>query len=338
MKTIKTIFLILFLFACIQLTGSEVFRGDTVRISIGNILVEVSSCDLKVNTVEKADIPGKVTQIIAELKNVEINPPGVNERIKVRLSGVYKGGETIYKKLYLEKEAITGSEVILTQDERLYKGQGKYLFEFEDLNYLIRIFLEEIGDAGTITQPEFVSNLKKADTQIPPNREKTNGWLILGQENEFRKYFLRESPPVTSDMIVLTAGIGSGIVKNQFVSDINFRIGLTFGKKATYRNIYFADYEIMYDFSQGSTGGPFQTNHFLSFGLEHNKSLNPEKDNWYGLSFGYLLNANSNFFEKNTYRFRLHKRIYKTFMIIPELYFNDFFKDVYPGIRFNVTF
>jgi hypothetical protein len=334
----KTIFLILFLFACIQLSGSEVFRGDTVRISIGNILVEVSAYDLKVNTVEKADIPGKVTQVLAELKNVEIIPPGVNERIKVRLSGVYKDGETIYRKLELEKETVSGSEVILNQDERLYKGQGKYLFEIEDLNYLIRIFLGEIEDAKKINQSEFVSNLKNADNQIPPNREKTNGWLILGQDNEFKKHFLRESPPVTSDMIELTAGIGSGLVKNQFVSDINFRVGLSFGKKATYRNIYFADYEIMYDFSQGVAGNPFKTNHFLSVGFEHNLSVNPSKDRWYGLSFGYLLNANSNFFDDNTFRLRIHKRINKTYTIIPELYFNDFFKNVYPGVRFNVVF
>lgn len=334
----KTILLILFFLACIQLSGKEVFRGDTVRIAIGNILVEVSAYDLKVNTVEKADIPGKVAQVLSELKNVEINPPGVNERIKTRLSAVYKNGETIYRKLELEKEAITGSVIFLDQDARLYTGQGKYLFEIEDLNYLVRVFLEEIGDASKITQPEFVSYLEKADTQIPPNREKTNGWLISDQNNEFREYFLKEAPPVTSDMLVLTAGIGSGLVKNQFVSDINFRVGLTFGKKATYRNIYFADYEFMYDFSQGVEGNPFQINHFLAIGFEHNLSANPSKDNWYGLSFGYLLNANSNFFDDNTFRLRMHKRLNKTFTVVPELYFNDFFKDVYPGIRFNVAF
>ncbi len=338
MQTIKTIFLVLFLFICSQLKGKDIYKGDKVRITIDNILVEVSTSDLKANTVTKADIPEKVKMVLAELENVEITPPAVNERIKVRLSEVYSYEKPVYKKLEFQNEKILKKEVVLFQNEKLYCGQGNYVFEIEDKNYLVRIYLDKLEDATKTTSVGFTEKLSKADAQIPDNRKKTNGWLILGQDNNFQTYFLDEIPPITTDQLEITAGIGTGLVKNQLVTDFHFRIGLTFGKKAVYKNKYFADYEIMYDFSGGTNANPFQTNHFLSLGYQHNFSNNPEKNNWIGASLGYLINRKGDFFEENTFRLRINKQLNKTITVNPEIYFNDSFKNIYPGVRFSISF
>lgn len=338
MKTVKTIFLVLFVFIFSQIKGKDIYKGDKVRITIDNILVEVSTSDLRTHTVTDANIPEKVKMVLAELENVEIAPPAINERIKVRLAEVYSYKKPVYKKLEFQNEKNLKKEVVLFQNEKLYTGQGNYVFEIEDLNYLIRIYLDKLEDATKTTSVVFSEKLNKADAHIPANRKKTYGWLILGQDNNFQTYFLDEIPPITTDQLALSAGIGTGLVKNQLVTDFHFRVGLTFGKKAVYKNKYFADYEIMYDFSAGTTGNPFQTNHFLSLGYQHNFSNNPEKNNWYGASLGYLINRKGDFFEENTFRLRINKQLNKTITVIPEIYFNDSFKNIYPGIRFSISF
>ena len=139
-------------------------------------------------------------------------------------------------------------------------------------------------------------------------------------------------------MLVLSAGIGSGWVKNTFVSDINFRMGFTFGNKGMFKNMYAIDYNMMYDFSESNENKFYELNHFVALTWEHNFSNTPVEDQWYGFSVGYLVKRNNDFFKDNTFKVSVNKKINNTFIVKPELYFNDFFKNVYPGIRLSVAF
>ena len=139
-------------------------------------------------------------------------------------------------------------------------------------------------------------------------------------------------------MLILSAGIGSGWVKNTFVSDVTLRMGISLGKKGLYKNAYFVDWNMMYDFSESNDNKFFELNHFVSLSWDHNFSHTPEQDKWYGFSVGYLVKRNNDFFKDNTFRLAVNKKINDTFVVKPELYFNDFFKNVYPGIRLSVAF
>ena len=94
----------------------------------------------------------------------------------------------------------------------------------------------------------------------------------------------------------------------------------------------------MYDFSGSNENKFFELNHFVSLAWEHNFSNSPLEDKWYGFSAGYLVKRNNDFFKENTFRVSVKKRINDTISLKPELYFNDFFKNIYPGVRFTVTF
>lgn len=54
------------------------------------------------------------------------------------------------------------------------------------------------------------------------------------------------------------------------------------------------------------------------------------------LSVGYLIRRSGNYFEKNTFRLGLPGVATGRLQIEPELYFNDFFKNVSPGIRLSL--
>ncbi len=57
-----------------------------------------------------------------------------------------------------------------------------------------------------------------------------------------------------------------------------------------------------------------------------------------GLLLGYLVNRNSNYFSKDTWRLSTRIKINRRINIESELYWNGVFKNVYPGLRINVAF
>jgi hypothetical protein len=54
------------------------------------------------------------------------------------------------------------------------------------------------------------------------------------------------------------------------------------------------------------------------------------------ISVGYLINRSGNYFEKNTFRVGLPGLATGRLQLEPELYFNNFFKNVSPGIRLSL--
>jgi hypothetical protein len=83
-------------------------------------------------------------------------------------------------------------------------------------------------------------------------------------------------------------------------------------------------------------------NDFITF-KQHSKSkfksLNKEIEFVQNLSFGYLINRNGNWLEKNTFKFSLPTGIqYKNILLEPEFLFNDLFKNFSPTMKLTVIF
>jgi len=198
--------------------------------------------------------------------------------------------------------------------------------------------LQELTDLKKTSSDIFAEQISAAEKLLPVGRKKINGWLTLNNEGNFDTHFLDEASPLTLDMLILNAGVGAGVIKNQWVNDISLKVGLGFAKKGIQRNIYFAEFKMYYDFSNASSENLFSINSFLAAGWEHNFSKNIEKEKWFGLSLGYLVDRNTDFFEKNTWRFAIHKKINQTISVSPELYFNGFFENIYPGVQIGISF
>ena len=103
------------------------------------------------------------------------------------------------------------------------------------------------------------------------------------------------------------------------------------------RNRYYAEFKMVYDFANAGEK-IFSVNSFLSLGWDHNFSYSTERVKWVGLSVGYLVDRNTDFFEKNTWKVALRKSINQTISVNPELYFNGSFKNIYPGVQIGINF
>ena len=341
MQTIKQ-FLLTILFVVISISAlsskNVKVRADTIRIKFDYALLEVSTFDLKKNTLEKAEIPRKINNLLAQLENIEITEPAKGEKITIHFTD-YIGGEVQeFNRLDLFSEKNSKKSLIFSEGIYLETDFGTFILEIEDENYCIRLHLEKLENARKVSSPEFMQKIIDADSEIPENRKKINGWLIENKNKSFNSYFFGETPPYTLDMLELNAGVGTGWIQNQFVSGFNFGLGLSFMKKGIVKNKIFADYEMLYNYSGTQDNKKFTINGFLSLGFERNFSLDPNKAKWYGFSAGYLVDRNNAFFEKNTFRIAIHKKISNSINLKPEIYFNDFFKNINPALRVQVSF
>jgi len=342
MKTIKQLLTLVLLVSLGLNAYSEQknkVRGDTLRIRIESGLLEVATFDLKKNTLEKANIQEKVIAVLSELEKISFEEPKEGERIRISLSNFLGGKEQEFSELILISESYSKRNLVISDGQYLEKDLGNLVFEIEDRNYFVRLYLEKLEGAKSFATPEFTEKMLEADSQIPLSRKKHYGWLIENESGTFNNYFLGELPPYSQDMIEINAGIGGGWIKNQFVSGFNFRIGFAFAKKGMTRNKYFADYELLYDFTNPDFKTGFkELNGFLSLGYEKNFSMNPNKANWYGISAGLLVFRDNDFFKKNTFKIAVHKQISNSILLKPEIYFSDFFTNGLPGLRVQVTF
>lgn len=339
MKTIKQLLLII-LFAAlssIALSKENKIRPDSVHIRFENCLLEVSTFNIKKNTLEKADLKSKINELLLELEKIEIANPKEGEKIKIRWTGYFQGFEQEHKVLTMNASKKNKKSIIKTEGVLIEKDFGNILLEIEDKDYLIRLHVNKLEDAQIINSPEFTKRVKLADTEMPDSRKPTNAWLLENKNGSVNSYFLNTLAHGTQDMLVLSTGIGVGLIQNQLVSSIDFNLGLQFSKKGIYRNSYFANYELLYDFSNSADSKDFDINGFLSLGYERNFSHDPNKAKWYGLSLGYLVGKGNNFFEKNTFKIAIHNQIGNGITLVPEFYFNDFFKNFTPALKVKIS-
>lgn len=341
MKTIKQLlFVLFFIIIVIQAYSTEnvKVRGDSVRIRFENCLLEVATFDLSINSLKDAGIQLKVNELLSELEKVEIVEPADGDKICIKWSGFIGGKEQEFKKLEMSSIKNSKKLFVVSEGNFLETDFGNIVFEIEDENYLIRFHLEKLADAKMINSQDFLDKIWDADSKILKNRKKINAWLIENNSHSFNTYFLNEVPPLTLDMLELNAGVGVGWIYNQFVSSFNFRLGFAFAKKGILKNKYFIDHDLLYDFSNPQGDNKFNLNGFLSLGYERNFSLDPNKAKWYGISAGFMVIRNGNFFDKNTFRISVHRQVNNSITIKPEIYFNDFVKNGTPALKVQIAF
>ncbi len=337
-KTIIALFVLILLLTTSSTSGTEKYKGDTIRIWFDEFMIEVHSVSLEDHSLLGMNISETAATMEKLLSPVDIAAPESDEMIRISISDVDGKNRLDFKKATFEKVKRNSKHVVFSKGTILEKDFGNYVIEVEDIDFTVLFYLKEIAHLKKFSGDSFENQISVAQALIPGGRKKINGWLNWNGSDNFDSHFLSETSPYSLDMLHLSAGIGAGAVKNQWVNDINFRIGFGFGTKGIYRNIYYAEYKLVYDFSETGNDNIFSINSFLSLGWEHNFSNNLEKENWIGLSVGYLVSRKTDFYEKNTWKISMQKRINQTVSVSPELYFNEFFKNIYPGVQVGINF
>lgn len=336
-KTIIAVVILLSFFFTQKSLGSEKFKGDTLRIWFNEFMIEINSNDINKHPLNSIELAKTAASVGALLESLSIPKPENDELYFISISDVDGKQKLEYMNATIEKRKKDPKKLVFTKGKVLEKDFGNYIVEVDDIDYTILFYLDDISDLNKIKGESFEKQVTVAQSLIPGGRKKVNGWLKWNGNDNFESNFLGESSPYSLDMIELTAGLGAGVIKNQWANDINFRVGLGFGIKGIMRNRYFTEFKMVYDFAN-SGDKVFSVNSFVALGWEHNFSTTTEKVNWIGFSVGYLVDRNTDFFQKNTWKLAMKKSINQTISVNPELYFNGFFKNVYPGVQIGINF
>ncbi|WP_347839540.1 hypothetical protein [uncultured Draconibacterium sp.] len=342
MKTIITVLFLLLLSQTV-LAMKGYHKGDTIWYKFDNMLIEVASTNAMRKIPGEVSMDIRIRQIQQVLSEINIEEPAEDERIIITFQ---EQGEDMwvwnYKEIAFANTKRNSKTLVVFEDGSTYeKDYGRYCVFFSYRAMEMKIYVDELDDLNYFFSENFKNKTKMASAFLAgkfeeKERKKIIAWLDL-RGDEVKANFSSRGQQ-NYDMLLLSAGIGSGWVKNTFVSDVTLRMGLSFGKKGLYKNAYYIDWNMMYDFSESNDSKFFELNHFVSLSYDRNFSNNPEQDKWYGFSVGYLVKRNNDFFKENTFRIAINKKVNDTFSVKPELYFNDFFKNVYPGIRVSVAF
>ncbi|MCG6191051.1 hypothetical protein [Maribellus maritimus] len=346
MKTVKTIIsVLLFLFVTQLLAAkSDVFKGDTIRYRFDKMLVEISSAGFAEESPESPRIEEHVEQIQKILKEMSMATPEEDERIVISLRELANDFTVSnYKDLKLTLEKKDSKKLIVFDDGIVFEKElGQYCIFIVTRDLNVKIYVDDLSALSVFSSENFKMKARKGTEALTEEigtvyRKSPVQACVDLRENEPKVHV--QTPSFKSlDMLYIMGGVGSGWVKNSFVSDINFRLGLGFSRKGMIKNIYSVGWNMMYDFSGSTDDNFFELNHFVSIGWDHNFSGSPLQEKWYGLSVGYLAVRNNDFFKENTFRVSVKKKINDSISLKPELYFNDFLKNIYPGIRLSVTF
>jgi hypothetical protein len=138
------------------------------------------------------------------------------------------------------------------------------------------------------------------------------------------------------DMMNLSAGIGTAVVKSALVTDIGFELGFNFNKKGILRNSYYLSGNLVYTFAD--TDREFSLTGFLNAGYRYNLSNDREKTNWLGPEIGFPVYREGDFFKDNMFRFGVRWELGKSVYVTGQLYVNEGFKSAYPGLRIGFWF
>jgi hypothetical protein len=231
----------------------------------------------------------------------------------------------------------------LVIEKRLEPGSRTTKPAFDlPLNVQFCFYLNRLEDIEALTKQGLNGELEKAIGQA---RAYTGHDLFLprywsayspepGQRRPWRVGGFNEG------QLVLSPGVGVGVARNQLYTALVGDLGLRPGQTLLGLRLGWHEYVFFEPRGDGTTR--IVRNSFLNAGIMSFRLRPAYGDlphaNGASLTLGYLIRRNGDFFEKNTFRLAGTVNLFRWSKIEPELYWNGFFKNVYPGLRLNVGF
>lgn len=336
MKTIKLLIILAVISIIKTSTAQDIFLPDTVWIDTGKEIYvqlclrsvkdvkELANMEatfqhlLNEKTAEKiiSDPAQKLAIMITQLQNEEYLLVAEEMETSVYLPGnLESNGEIDYQLLSLKKNDQNKINCYFQSRKQL-------------ISFLTKDWAQQINKTNTALNNNWVCNSRKTITAFVKDTVQTTK-VSLAFAHDGAKNL---------DQLELSAGAGMNFFKDKFLPNFSFRMALTLGNKGILKNSYFADYEIIYDFVEEKGKSAPKSGHFLSLGYMHNFTSNPDKNNWYGFSVGYLVSKKSEFFDDNTWRLSIHRKINKNIELSPQLNFPNNFENIFPGLKLKVNF
>lgn len=185
-------------------------------------------------------------------------------------------------------------------------------------------------DLTGITEFGLVSCLEKV-VDILPERTRMSRSLYyqcIDQQVESLEHMNHTNGKL--DFIELGLNAGAGLVKNNWVGDLSFAIGLGIVKKGVPKYNPYLSSNLLFEFDDT---GSIDLDMFLNIGYRPNIVKDTGKSMFLGIEVGYLIVNQGELFDGNTFKLGVNWSPIKGVFVGPQLYATDNFKSVFPGIR-----
>ena len=237
---------------------------------------------------------------------------------------------------------IPGEEVSIKPGDPSYKFLIKDQ-EVSNTGYrdVLRIELEEsaiqvtTSDLSLLKDHPLSECVRKVKAILPEKNRHSKTFYYDCREGSVAELSDKSRTNLPLDMLNFSAGAGAGLVKNFWIPDLSFEIGIQLNKKGVLRHNAYISSNLLFDFSTESN---LNINTFLNAGFRWNLDKDEETPDWLGFEVGYLIGQEGNLFGENTMKAGLNWSLFKgrSVTVSPHLYLTDNFKTVYPGIRIGI--
>ena len=329
---------LLFLFSIKIFAADEnKFHSDTIRIQMpnGTTIESRSTYDGKHDLAGNLEIKNLLNVFLTRWAVLNIAELEANKAILIKCSTIKEYDKDIQHTITIEEIASTRSISFPTDTAiaLIIKGNNKL-----ELSSKVAIYFNTIKQLEELTKYDFPQILKNTDQQIRKENDwyfKSSpfvAWVKINKNYSAELLHQNTTMATANDQIILSAGTSLENIKGNWNGSFYARMTVQLGNKNLAKQAFSLGYEWMYDFSSGKEN----INHWVDLGYQRNFSKNPNKGDWYGLNLGYLAKQNGDLFEKDSFRLGIEKKVTENISIVPQIYFNDFFKNPYPGFKIKI--
>ncbi|MEQ9405413.1 MAG: hypothetical protein RIM99_17620 [Cyclobacteriaceae bacterium] len=333
MRTISRIMPALFMLALGigAIAQEKIEYPDTLRITAEEIEIVVALESVRKRPKLDDDLWNSILGAMESSINSSANDAG----IKATYQNIMVGEE--------KKARIDITPLDKESDIFLIGSEGLNHMTAERIEFLV--IQEEVSLSFSINEMDQLESMKAVSVEgiwneLESNAEKIeNKRALYSGEGNINFGVLRLSKINQTnprDFVELSAGVGVGFYRDQFMPSISYDVSFGFsdryGKPSKKFGLLYTQHYAVSRETEGST--KLELNGFLSAYA----TLITKTDQQFGLGFGYLINQNGGFYHGETFILSVYNRKSSRTSLTPELIFTDGFNQVFPALRFGLTF
>jgi len=318
------------------------FYPDTIRMQLpnGTTIDRLLTINKKNSLFDETDLNEALTSFLKRWAVLSIRELNKNEPVHIKCFSEKEYLSDVQHSITIEKKPISRKITFPLDTAIALFISGNNILELSAENSKTLIYYNSIDQLEELSRYSFNEIEKSIETEINTKTSwhincTTNIiWIKISKENTSEILHRKTTTSYDTDQILLGAGTGLEYVKTNWNGSFNLNMSFLFGKKRVNRHAIRFAYDWMYTFSSADEK---HINQWLSTGYAYNFSKHPDHKKWLGVSLGYLINSEGELFEDNTFRIGVDRKIHKYVTLVPQIYFHDFFKDVYPGLKISIS-
>lgn len=318
------------------------FYPDTIRMQMpnGTTIDRLLTVNKKNSLFAETDLNEALSSFLKRWAVLSIRELNKNEPIHIKCFSEKEYLSDVQHSITIEKKPISRKITFPIDTAVALFISGNNILELSAENSKTLIYFNSIDQLEELSEYSFDAVEKSIESEIKTktdwyiNRTTNTIWVKISDGNTSEILHRKTTTSYDTDQILLGAGAGLEYVKNNWNGSFNVNMSFVFGKKRVNRHAIRFAYDWMYTFSSANEK---HINQWLSTGYAHNFSKHPDHKKWFGVSLGYLIHSQGDLFEDNTFRLGMDRKIHKYVTLVPQIYFHDFFKEVYPGLKISIS-